>query len=353
MKRLLWIVLLLLALTGSARAEDLPEDLVESVPEAGEVIEEGTAFEEGISSLVQTARESLGDILRQGTAGVVELLLLILLCGVGETMFASAGGKTGFNYMALASAAAVVSVSAGDLHQLMGRGAETTVAVSQFSKALLPALAAATASSGMVGTASVKQVATVFFSDILITLIERVLMPFLYLYVGALAAGAMLGDKRLEAIAAAIRKGTSWALGALLTAFTLYLSVAGVVAGAADAVAVKAAKSAIAGAIPVVGSAVSGTAETVLAGAAVLKNSIGVFGLLVILATCLVPFLRLGVQYLLYKLTAFAASTVASPPLVKLIDGLAGAFGLILGMTGSCAMLLLISLISSLLAVGL
>ena len=109
MKRLLWIVLLLLALTGSARAEELPEDLVESVPEAGEVIEEGTAFEEGISGLVQTARDSLGDILRQGTAGVVELLLLIILCGVGETMFASAGGKTGFNYMALASAAAVVS----------------------------------------------------------------------------------------------------------------------------------------------------------------------------------------------------------------------------------------------------
>ena len=82
-----------------------------------------------------------------------------------------------------------------------------------------------------------------------------------------------------------------------------------------------------------------------------MKNSIGVFGLLVILATCLTPFLHLAVQYLLYKLAAFAASTVSSPPLVKLIDGLAGAFGLVLGMVGSCALVLLISILSSLLAV--
>ena len=351
MKRLIFLCFFLLLLAGEARAEELPEELLESVPEAGQAIQAGSSFEEGLSGLLGMAQEALSGVLRQGTAGVVELLLLLFLCGIGETVFASASGKTGFNYMALASVAAVVAVSAGDLNQLIGMGTETITELSQFSKALLPALAAATASSGLVGTASVKQVGTVFFSDILITLIERVLLPFLYLYIGALAAGAMLGDKRLDAIAAAIRKGVVWALSALLTGFTLYLSVAGVISGAADAVAVKVTKSAIASAIPVVGSIVSGTAETVLAGAGILKNSIGVFGLLVILATCLTPFLHLAVQYLLYKLAAFAASTVSSPPLVKLIDGLAGAFGLVLGMVGSCALVLLISILSSLLAV--
>ena len=37
--------------------------------------------------------------------------------------------------------------------------------------------------------------------------------------------------------------------------------------------------------------------------------------------------------------------------MVKLIDGLGGAFGLLLGAVGSCALLLLISLISSLMVV--
>ena len=88
-------------------------------------------------------------------------------------------------------------------------------------------------------------------------------------------------------------------------------------------------------------------AETVLAGAGMLKNTIGVFGMLAILAACAYPFLQLGVQYLLYKLTAYLASVVGAPGLCKLIDGLGGAFGLILGMTGGCALLLLISVLAS------
>ena len=62
-----------------------------------------------------------------------------------------------------------------------------------------------------------------------------------------------------------------------------------------------------------------------------------IYILLGVLAACLGPFVRLGVQYLLYKLTAFLAGMTAAPELAKLIDALGGVFGLMLGMTGSCA----------------
>ena len=73
--------------------------------------------------------------------------------------------------------------------------------------------------------------------------------------------------------------------------------------------------------------------------------------MLAILATCALPFVRLGIQYLLYKAVAFAAGTAAPPELGKLIGGLGSAFGLVLGMVGACAMLLTVSVLSSLLAV--
>ena len=40
---------------------------------------------------------------------------------------------------------------------------------------------------------------------------------------------------------------------------------------------------------------------------------------------------------------ALLAAAVGSRPLVSLIDGLGSAFGLVLGMCGACALLLLIS----------
>ena len=62
--------------------------------------------------------------------------------------------------------------------------------------------------------------------------------------------------------------------------------------------------------------------------------------------------MKLGVQYLLLKLSAFFAATVAPEPLVKLVDSLSTAFGLVLGMTGAAAALLLISVASSVMVVS-
>lgn len=69
-----------------------------------------------------------------------------------------------------------------------------------------------------------------------------------------------------------------------------YLTASGAIAGSADAAAVKAAKMTISRAIPVVGGILSDAAETVLAGAGVLRGTVGVVGMLVVLAICLTPF---------------------------------------------------------------
>ena len=66
------------------------------------------------------------------------------------------------------------------------------------------------------------------------------------------------------------------------------------------------------------------------------------------LAVCLLPLMRLGVQYLVYKAAAFLAGILGAEQLTGLIDALGGAFGLIFGMTGACGLLLLISISSAL-----
>ena len=160
-------------------------------------------------------------------------------------------------------------------------------------------------------------------------------------------AHAAVGNEGLKRIAGVLKWTVTSILTVLLLVFVGYLTVSGVIAGTADAVAVKAAKFTVSSMVPVVGGILSDAAETVLAGAGILKNAVGVFGMLVILSMCVVPFLQLGIHYLAYKLTAALAATVADGRTSGLIDGLGGAFGLILGMTGASAMLLLVSMVSA------
>ncbi len=355
MKQWICLIFLLLALTVDARAAELPEDLTDALPEAAEdMLDIGDlsspeGFSHGLAGIAKRVSGEVKAVLRQRLRGAASILLVAVACGVVDG-FAQGTGK-GPAFLPMAGALAVTLLTAGSLEDLIGLGAETIRELNVFSKALLPTLAAATAASGAVTTATFQQVTTVFLADLLMELIDGLLIPMVYLYIGALAAGACLPENRLGAIAEALKKIVTWILTTALLLFTVYLSTVRVIAGAADGASVKVAKAAISGAVPVVGGIIAEAAETVLAGAGMLKNTIGVFGMLAILAACAYPFLQLGVQYLLYKLSAFLAAAVGAPELCKLIDGLGGAFGLVLGMTGSCALLLLVSVLSSVAAV--
>ena len=356
MKKLICLLLCLLALTVEARAAEVPKDVTDALPEQSEELMEDTdasdaqGFAAGVSRILEKMGGKAGDILRQRVRGAASILLVVVLCGAIDGFSQGTGGKAAA-FLPMAGALSVTLLTAGSLDSLIGLGAETIGQLDTFSKALLPTLAAAMAASGQVSTAAFQQVTTVFLVDLLMDLINGLLLPLVYLYIGVLTASACLSESSLPALAEGLKKAVTWLLATALVAFTVYLSVARVIAGAADGATVKVAKAAISGAVPVVGSIIAETAETVLAGAGMLKNTIGVFGTLAILAACAYPFLQLGVQYLLYKLTAYLASAVGAPGLCKLIDGLGGAFGLVLGMTGSCAVLLLVSVLSSVAAV--
>ena len=350
---LLAMVLAALCIERAAADSLIPAEVSEAVPpEAAQLMADvGDAPEQslwqGLRGLWTAAQDYVAQALHQRLSGAVVLLGVVLLCSVAESFFAAAEQPSVPRYVSMAGAMAITLTAAGDFKQLMGLGVETLEELDIFAKALLPTLSAAVAASGGIATASAKQIATVFFTNLLLTVIRRLLLPLLYCCIAAAAADAMVPGHSLKKLGTGISKAVTWALTASMVVFTGFLTLTGAATGAADAMTIQMTRSAIATAVPVVGSIISEATGTVLAGAGMLKSAVGIFGMLAVLAICLTPFLEMAVQYLLYKLTAFLAGIVTEGPLAGLINALGTAFGLMLGMTGSCALLLLISITSS------
>ena len=339
-----------------AKAEEGVLDLSPLEEAAGEYAPEvnwelGADWNKGLENLLDTGTSQVFGVWKRAVKSGVLLLVIVLLCTLADGTSSLSGGG-GFQAAKLVGMMAVCAISMSDIHSLMGLGREAIDRMAQFADLLLPTLAAAAAAGGTPASAAARQLATLLFSDLLIQLISRVLIPLTYLYAAACAAYAAIGNKGLKRIAKTLKGVVAGSLTAMLLTFVGYLSVSGVIAGAADAVSVKTAKLAISGMVPVVGGVLSDAAETVLASAAILRNAIGVFGALVILGVCLTPFLQMGVHYLVYKLTATLSATTSEGPVVELIDDLGGAFALELGMVASCGMLLLFGVISCLNAAG-
>ena len=308
-------------------------------------------WKDSVNAMIKSGMQEFQQTLRQVLGTGAALLLIVFLCDGAQLLYFQEKDSKLLQCTAMTGALSIVLLAAGDISNMIGLGVETIRTMNDFSKTLLPLLGAACAASGGISSGAVREVATTFFADFLITCINQFLIPLVYIYIGAITADAILQHHSLKVIAQGIKKFIVWSLTILLSVFTAYLTISSVISGTADAAALKAAKFAISGAVPGVGGILSDAASTILVGASILKNTIGIFGTLAVFALCITPFIQIGVQYLLYKVAAFVAEMVDQTGLARLMGDIGGAFGMILGMTGACALLLIISLITSISAV--
>jgi stage III sporulation protein AE len=123
------------------------------------------------------------------------------------------------------------------------------------------------------------------------------------------------------------------------------MGITGVIGGTADAAAIKATKLAISGSVPVIGNILSDASETILVSASVVKSAAGVYGVLAIAAIWIGPFLEVGIQYLLLKLTAGICGLFGAKRIVTLVQEFSTAMGFVVAMICTISVLLLIGVV--------
>lgn len=354
------VLALLSCLVWRAGAEDLQElqqaavdvtALEEAAPEELEELDPLSMgdLSQGWALLKELAAEQVGNLVGHIVRSGALLLLIVFFCTMADLVAGvSAEGKQAVR---LAGTGAVALVALADMQSLIGLGRETIQSLSEFTTALVPALAAASAAGGAVTSAPLRQVATLFCSNLLTRGITAFLLPLTYAYAATVVACSALERDRLRPMARLMHWCIVTVLTGALLVYVGYITVSGAVTSATDASAVKATQLAISGLVPVVGGILSDATEAVLSGASLLRNSIGIFGMVGVLALCLGPFLRLGVQFLIYKLVAALSATVSDHPVSRLIQDLGNVFALVMAMTGACALVVLLSVVSTISAV--
>ncbi len=317
-------------------------------PAAAEALEElrpeDAELNGGLARLWDYACGRFDGALRETLRPAAAIAAVTVLCGAAECFVST--GKTGFNAVSLGGCLAVAVIGVEDVHSVLALGTDTLTALADFSRVLLPTLTTAAAATGAVGSAGASCAAAALFSDLLLTAAQNLILPMICAYVAAAVSAAVLDDRRLDGAIRFLQWAAKALMRLLVLGFTAYMSITGVVAGAADAAAVKAAKAAISTALPVVGKLLSDASETLVAGAGLIRSAVGVFGLLVCLAAVILPVLRLGLRYLLFRAAASVCSGIAGDRLTGLIGALGSAYGLLLGLVGSAAAIEFLAIIS-------
>ncbi len=358
MKRILATLLLFCVVSVPARAEE--SETIRSFRESAQQTITGglsseaqsiigdisldncTDFAQVVQSIWSKCQKNSGNSLKMTVFMLSKVAIIMILCSC-VSGFPSSGGTSPL-FLTMAGALGMTAAVSTDLASMMSLCQSTAEELEVLSASMLPVVMTAVSLCGAATTGMMMFAATEFAFHLCVSLITEVLLPLVSAYIAMITVNAALGNGILTRLAEFIRWIISSILKVLLSVFIGYITVFGAVSRSTDATAVRAAKFALSGTVPVVGSILSNAAETVLSSASVVKNTVGIFGILCIVAVCLVPFLRLGLSYLVFRTGSAILSPVCPPSLLGLMDGLMHSFGLILGMLGSCCMILFFEL---------
>ena len=346
MKRLLFIFFLLFILAVPANAQEFtvpqPPDSV-----AGLLPDDRDTFAEGLWYVVASAFAVLQPQLLQSGKVAMSVLAAAMLSSLLKCRDGAGKGAVG-----LAGIVTIACLLLQPADAQIASAAQTVEQLSEYGKLLLPVMTAALAAQGGMVTSAALYTATVMFDALLSGLIRTVLLPMVYIYLLLGVVYSAVGDEMIKRLRGLMKSLMTWSLKIMLYVFTAYIGITGVVSGTTDQSAVKAAKLTISGVVPVVGSILSDASEAVLVSAGVIKNTVGLAGMLVVLAITIVPFLQIGLQYLGLKLTSAFCALFSDQQMSALVEDFSTAMGFLLGMTGAMCLMLLISLVCFLKGVG-
>lgn len=141
-----------------------------------------------------------------------------------------------------------------------------------------------------------------------------------------------------------LKSSVTWFLGVIITIFVSILSLEGTLTSNVDGLTAKGIKAATSTFVPVVGKALGESVDTVLGATSLLKNSLGLVGIIIIISICVIPIIKLTILTIGYRIASAISEPLADKKIVSLLDQMGDSFKVLLGIMFFVAVLLIIGL---------
>ena len=209
---------------------------------------------------------------------------------------------------------------------------------------LIPLLLTLMVYTGDVATSTLIEPIILFVCNFTGNIIADVLIPIVLVIVVFLIISKVSEKIQIEKMAKFLKSGVIWFLGIFLTIFVGVVSLEGTLSSSVDGITAKTAKAAVSSVIPVVGKILGDVVDSVLGCGVVLKNAVGIVGVVVIIGICIIPIIKIATLSIIYSLASAVVQPIADEKIVKLLDEMSGVFKLLLAILCSLSVILIIGI---------
>lgn len=323
---------------------DLFEDTAQQIISGG--------FTLNPAEIMNNLANSVLSEVRSFSSGAAAILVMALLSSTVSTLNSALGENEGGRAAFLVFFTVISGLALSCFGTALSYGTEVIGLMTSFMNKLTPVLM-------LTLFTCCKSVSAAAFEPVLSAavyvvslVIEKCLVP-LMTFSAVLAVAGNVGDKtRISGFIKIIKSVTKWLMAFVITLFTGINAIYGFTSSALDAVGAKTIKFAVGSLVPVVGGFLSDTLDTVVSSARLLKNAVGVSGIIIMCGICIVPVIKIGVMQLLLKLCAAVVEPVTDPRISGMIWEISEAVTSVFGIVILTAVLFLINICIILAATG-
>lgn len=226
--------------------------------------------------------------------------------------------------------------------EVVQSGKEVIGNISVFMRILVPVSLVTLASSGALASATTFEMIFMGVIEVTQWIIDKFFIPVILMAAAISLVNNLSENLNAEKLVQFMNKTTKWGIGIVMTLFVGIMGLHGVVAGSADGLTVKVTKFAAANLIPMVGGILSESVETVMNCSVVIKNSVGVLGIIFVILIAAVPILKVTASLIVFRLCAAVVQPISDKRIVKCISELADSIAGILALMVAVAVMFII-----------
>ena len=214
--------------------------------------------------------------------------------------------------------------------------------LSSFTNTLVPILNTLMIATGNITTSSMLEPILLFIVTFINNFIINIIIPLILISCSLEIISKVSDEIHIDKISKFLKKSSIWII---TTIFGLFISIASLekgVTGNIDGVTAKAGKSIVSAAVPVVGKILGDALDTVAGYTNMIKNAVGIIGIIVVVSISVGIILKLTTCTIAYYFGSAICQPIADNRIIEVVESIAGTYKILLAIVLTVTIVLIV-----------
>lgn len=241
-----------------------------------------------------------------------EIIIVCIITGLLSNMSNSFGNKTVSSLGTMVCSFIIIALCIGSFYRTYDSCSSTMDMMTTSMEILLPIMIPLLISMGGLSSGSIMNPVIIGAVTGFNFIMQHIVLPLIFLSAVFILINSITERDYIKKLSVFLRRTGLFITGLTITVFSGITAIQGIVTKSADGILMNTARFSIDNFVPIIGGFAADSLDMVISCIGLIKNAIGILGIILIISLLALPVIKLLAIAAIYKLTAIAAEPVAN-----------------------------------------